>query len=230
MKTQRKHSIQHEVIIVFGVLLLGIGTGTAWWSWRKATPVTVTQQPIPSQVNKSPTFTIPEGNQAEIQKLPVAKIPETAVPSPTIQLQPQAYWLAVEGQQIRLIPQVITVEKGASQEVALTAALNNLLETPHTHSFSSTIPAGTKLLSLRVTKAGISVNLSREFSSGGGSTSMTYRVAQILYTASSINPKANVFISIEGKLLNENYPLGGEGLVLSSPITRQQFAKDFSIS
>ncbi len=218
MKTQHNHSIHREVIISCGVLLLCVAGGTAWWSWR-ASLVPVTRQPISSQMKKSDILTIPE-----------TVVPSPKVPPSAIQLQPQVYWLAVDGEQIRLIPQIITVQEGTSQEVALTAALNNLLKNPQTTSLSSTIPAGTKLLSLRVTKAGIHVNLSREFSSGGGSTSMTYRVAQVLYTASSINPKANVFISVEGKLLNENYPLGGEGLVLTSPITRQQFAKDFSIS
>jgi spore germination protein GerM len=56
---------------------------------------------------------------------------------------------------------------------------------------------------------------------------MIYRVAQILYTATSINPQAPVFLSIAGKPLNDNYPLGGEGLTLEYPLTRQQFNQDF---
>lgn len=57
---------------------------------------------------------------------------------------------------------------------------------------------------------------------------MIYRVAQVLYTAaSSLNPQAPVFLSIEGKPLNNDYPLGGEGLILEYPLTRQQFKQDF---
>ena len=59
---------------------------------------------------------------------------------------------------------------------------------------------------------------------------MIYRVAQVIYTASSINTKAKVYIYVEGKLLDEDYPLGGEGLVFNEPLTRQQLIKDFSIN
>jgi spore germination protein GerM len=59
---------------------------------------------------------------------------------------------------------------------------------------------------------------------------MIYRVAQVVYTASSIDPNAKIYLSIEGELLDENYPLGGEGIVLTEPVTRQQLVEDFSIS
>jgi spore germination protein GerM len=71
------------------------------------------------------------------------------------------------------------------------------------------------------------VDLSREFSQGGGSASMIDRVAQVLYTVTSLDPTAKVYLSIEGQLLDENHPLGGEGVILQQPLTRQQFAVDF---
>lgn len=80
---------------------------------------------------------------------------------------------------------------------------------------------------MHTTEDGIYVNLSQEFTQGGGSSSMIYRVAQVLYTATSIDPQAPVFISIAGQPLNQNYPLGGEGLLLDYPLTRQQFAQEF---
>lgn len=59
---------------------------------------------------------------------------------------------------------------------------------------------------------------------------MIYRVAQVVYTASSIDPKGQIFLFVEGKLLDENNPLGGEGIVLNQPITRQQLAEELSLS
>jgi spore germination protein GerM len=56
---------------------------------------------------------------------------------------------------------------------------------------------------------------------------MIYRVAQVLYTATSIDPQTPVFLSIEGQPLNDNYPLGGERLTLEYPMTRQQFNREF---
>jgi spore germination protein GerM len=58
---------------------------------------------------------------------------------------------------------------------------------------------------------------------------MIYRVAQVLYTATSLDPKAKVFLSVESQPLDENHPLGGEGLILRQPMTRQDFAQDFSL-
>jgi spore germination protein GerM len=92
---------------------------------------------------------------------------------------------------------------------------------------TSTIPKGTKLLSLKVRGDGVHVDLSPEFRSGGGSTSMIYRAAQVIYTSTSLDPNAKVFISVGGQSIDSNHPLGGEGLILQQPTTRAQFAADF---
>jgi spore germination protein GerM len=83
---------------------------------------------------------------------------------------------------------------------------------------------------LQVRSDGVHVDLSKEFRAGGGSTSIVYRVAQVIYTASSLDPDAKVFVSIEGQSIDEKHPLGGEGLTLRQRITRSQFAADFSIA
>jgi len=51
---------------------------------------------------------------------------------------------------------------------------------------------------------------------------MSSRVAQVLYTATSLQPNAKVWIDIEGKPLEV---LGGEGLLLEQPLTRESFEK-----
>ena len=112
--------------------------------------------------------------------------------------------------------------------MAIQAALEMLLAGPKQGTDDVTaIPAGTRLLSLEVLPQGIYIDLSDDFAQGGGSSSMTTRVAQILYTATSLEPEAGVFLSVEGQPLDENSPLGGEGLVLAQPLTRAQFVKDF---
>jgi spore germination protein GerM len=249
MKTQHTHPINKEILIGLTLAVVGVAGGTAWWTWQVTAPTADNQQPTATQpTNLPPATPLPQVSPAPIQIPSTTTSPNTLTaplqkpttparvyqPKPKITtqvvgLQPQAYWLTVEGEKINLVAHKVAVKPGVSTEVALTTAFQNLLSSPHPANFSSTIPEGTRLLGLQVTDDGIYVNLSQEFTQGGGSSSMIYRVGQVLYTATSIDPQAKVFLSIEGKPLNEENALGGEGLVLRQPITRQQFVKDFSV-
>lgn len=221
MRTPNTHPVHREVIYGFALVTLMVAGGTGWWTWRTTKPTAVNQQPIATQPDKvNPQVVTPKVAQRLNPKLTTK----------AVQLQPQTYWLKVEDGKILLAPQQIVVQSGVTAEVALKAALNNLLANPKTANLSSTIPVGTRLLSLRVTPEGIYVDLSSEFSQGGGSTSMTYRVAQIIYTATSLDSQAQVFLSVNGQKIDEDHPLGGEGIILRQPTTRQQFAEDFELA
>jgi spore germination protein GerM len=148
-------------------------------------------------------------------------------PRRTTDLQPQVYWLQGEG---TLVPKKITINSGTTPEIALKDAFTQLLAQPQDSRLNTAIPEGTRLLSLKVTEQGVYVDLSREFAQGGGSTSMTHRIAQVIYTATSLNPAAKVYLSVEGQAIDEEHPLGGEGLILSQPTTRQKFTEDFPAS
>ncbi|MFN7850861.1 MAG: GerMN domain-containing protein, partial [Dolichospermum sp.] len=90
----------------------------------------------------------------------------------------------------------------------------------------TTIPQGTQLLGLKAENNDIHVNLSANFTTGGGSTSMMGRVGQVVYTATSLNPKAKVYIEVNGKPLEV---LGGEGVELQQPLTRESFQKNYPL-
>lgn len=191
--------------------------------------------------NKSPDFTptliglslllIGLAQITTIWTLQKAIIPNVSESSSVVEVQPakfspQLYWLKIVDNRIQLASRAThTVAK--SSELALKDAFEQLLARPKNFDLTTTIPRQTRLLNLHTTEDGIYVNLSQEFGQGGGSSSMIYRVAQVLYTATSINPQVPVFLSIAGQPLNQDYPLGGEGLLLDYPLTRKQFAQEF---
>ena len=141
---------------------------------------------------------------------------------------PQFYGLEIVGDRLTLVSKAIYT-RAASPEIALRDALTQLFSQSSDSELITTIPRSTRLLDLQLKNQDIYIDLSPEFALGGGSSSMIYRVAQVLYTATSIDPEASVFLSIEGQPLNENYPLGGEGLLLDYPLNRENLQQNFSL-
>jgi spore germination protein GerM len=144
------------------------------------------------------------------------------------QIRSQVYWLRSNQNKLTLVAKSLPSNtSGSTPQQVLTTTIQKLLSAQPHDDLTSTIPKGTKLLSLQVRSDGVHVDLSPEFRSGGGSTSMIYRVAQVIYTSTSLDPNAKVFISVSGQSIDNNHPLGGEGLILQQPTTRSQFAADF---
>ncbi len=157
----------------------------------------------------------------------------TPTPSPVQQEQQQTaqvYLVQAQDNKIQLVGRPVASTKTTNQnpKESLEEAFNRLLSgsTGADAGVSSSIPQGTKLRSLAVKNDTVSVDLSKEFTSGGGTASMQSRLGQVIYTATSLNPKAKVYISVEGKPLTE---LGGEGLTIDQPMTRQSFDADFQL-
>jgi spore germination protein GerM len=159
---------------------------------------------------------------------PVVKPNHFNAPAPTkapIEKSVQIYWLKTVGSEIKLTAAPVAVNE-AQPNVVLKAAFEKMLQGSTDPTLTSTIPANTKLQDLKIQPDGIHVDLSSEFTTGGGSTAMMGRVAQVIYTATTLDPNASVWISIDDKPLDV---LGGEGLVLDQPMTRQEFEQNFSL-
>lgn len=165
--------------------------------------------------------------------------PPVAIPVPEAgQLQPsenrlaneqnaEIFWLQDTGTGLKLVPQTVQVKAvGKSPNQVLEGAFQQLLAGPTEGTDSTTIPKGTKLLSVKQASDGIHVNLSEEFTTGGGSSSMMGRVGQVVYTATALDKNAKVYIEVDGKPLEV---LGGEGLELEQPLTRETFDKNYSL-
>ncbi len=161
---------------------------------------------------------------------PVTPTPSpTATPTetPTEEAQLSVYWLKSGEEKFSLTPAKITPKEPTENPAEqLTVALERLLEGPANADVASGIPDGTKLNTVKVKDDGVHVDVSKAFTVGGGSAAMQGRLGQLLYTASSLNPKESVWISIDGEPLTV---LGGEGLEVSQPMTRQEFQTEFSL-
>jgi spore germination protein GerM len=154
----------------------------------------------------------------------MSKSPDVVkVPNPTVavaQITVTAY--LIESRENKFVAVPIPV-KAKNNEEAIATALKDII-TEKKDNLYSAIPEDTKVLSLSINNNDIRLNLSKEFTTGGGSASMRGRLIQLLYTSTSLNPDANLYISVEGKPLED---LGGEGLEVSQPLRRQSFSLEF---
>jgi spore germination protein GerM len=201
----RQRSIPLSILAGFSAIVLIAGGGTAWWTWHN-----LKSQPTTPTTSEAPATSSPQ--------------PQTS-PAPAEQTV-QIYWLKNVENRIELTPSPATLKTTAQPNDILKAAFEQMLQGSPDPTLASTIPQGTKLRSLEVKSDGIHVDLSQEFTTGGGSASMTGRVGQVIYTATTLDPKAQVWISVEGKPLDV---LGGEGLLLDQPTTRESFGKNFTL-
>ena len=191
------------VIAGITIAALVVGGGASWLAYRTLTA---------SQTPPQPTVTPADPSAAQ---------------TPSQEQGAQIYWLSDINGRMQLSPTSIGLEKSTSEQESLEMAFEQLLTGPKNSSEMTTIPEGTKLLSLTTQKDGVHINLSQEFTAGGGSASMTGRLAQIVYTASSVDPQTQVWIDVEGKpleLLGE-----GEGLIVDRPMTRELFEENFEL-
>ena len=84
------------------------------------------------------------------------------------------------------------------------------------------VPDGTELLGLSIDKGIATVNLTSEFESGGGSASMSMRLAQVVFTLTQFPNVKGVQFALDGEPIEV---LGGEGIVIDQPLTRKSYAE-----
>ena len=99
--------------------------------------------------------------------------------------------------------------------------INELLSAPSkwekSKGFTSEIPQGTKLLSIRESSNSVMIDLSSDFESGGGAESTYMRIKQIIKTANSYT-STPTYLYINGKQVNV---IGGEGVMLKQPLNER---------
>ena len=223
---------------------LAAGGGIALWTANRSPNSAETHSSAPTTAPAlSPTpaespaviIPVPPPNPVEVPRLQTPQtLPQQALVSKSPQPKPlpeagaptvQVYWVKGGGK-FEAVPTKVAVKPADEPDTALEAAFNSLLAGPKDATVYSEIPQGTKLRSLSVKNDGVYVDFSANLLRAEGSTSMTGRLGQVIYTATSLKPNAKVWISVDGKPLEL---LGGEGLEVAQPSTRQSFDKNFPL-
>jgi len=114
--------------------------------------------------------------------------------------------------------QLVPVVRDTTEVDRLKDSINELLRGPSPEEESdgllSEIPRGTVLIDVKDNGEDIELNLSRRFSSGGG-TSLDTRLQQLSKTVTEVVGEKRVYLDIEGERLTT---AGGDGLEIKQPI------------
>ena len=148
----------------------------------------------------------------------------TSMPEPPGKITVRAYFfLGSFTDNAGLVPVLREVPK---TEAVGAAAMRVLLDGPNDPEMGArpamytAIPDGTRFLGLRIDSGIATVNLSREFESGGGSASVLGRLAQVVYTLTQFPTVQGVRFELDGTPVEV---FGGEGVVLSEPVGRDDY-------
>ena len=98
---------------------------------------------------------------------------------------------------------------------AVQQLLSGPTETESEAGLSSEIPKGTTLLGVKRADGDVELNLSKDFASSGGGTSLETRIEQLSRTVSTLAGSQKVYLDIEGERLSAT---AGDGLEIKQPI------------
>jgi spore germination protein GerM len=213
------------IIATLATVVLASGGAAAWFTWRALNPVTppVADFPPIEQPGSDVPTTPGDVGQTPTTPQPSQESPATA---PTAEASGQIFWVRDVDGRLTLSPEAVRLPGSTPEEQIQSAFQTLLAQSGPTEDAVTTIPDNTEVLDVNVESDGVHVDLSQAFTTGGGSTSMIGRLGQVVYTATSLDPDAPVWISVEGEPLTV---LGGEGIEVSQPMTRDDVSAAFDL-
>jgi hypothetical protein len=218
----------HRLLSVFAVAMLTIAVAGCGPSGALGTVPSAPPTPAPSADAGPPDMT-PEPSAAPSATPSATPSSGPASPTPTSAptqapgdtMVVRAYFVlggepGVEGlvPTLRDVPETPGVARAAMETLLRGDILADY------DSLSTAIPAGTRLLGLSIRDGVATVDLSREFESGGGSASAFRRLGQVVYTLTQFSTVRGVLFQVEGRTVTT---FGSEGIVLDGPQTRADY-------
>jgi spore germination protein GerM len=220
--TSRLSRLTSPILIIGMAAILaactpGIGAGGSIQPLPSASEPLVEPSGEPTPPSESPS---PSGQPAQT--------PSGASPTPAATTTVRAYFYLADraGGEPGLVP--VLREVPATKAVG-SAALRALLAGPtakersSTPAISTAVPQGVQLLGLSIKDRIATVNLSREFESGGGSASIIGRLAQVVYTVTQFPTVDAVRFQLDGEPVTV---FGGEGVLLEKPVGRVDYREE----
>ena len=222
---------RHHTLSVFTLSVIAIAAAACGPTGGLGTVPPVVRTPAPS-VDPGPPDMTPEPSDGPTPSAPPSQSPSadpgsTPRPTPTPTKAPvetmviRAYFVlegdvGVEGlvATLRDVPETTAVARSAMETLLSAEILGD------DDRLATAIPAGTRLLGLTIRDGIATVDLSREFESGGGSASAFRRLGQVVYTLTQFPTVRGVLFQVEGKTVTT---FGSEGIVLDGPQARDDF-------
>jgi hypothetical protein len=207
-------------------LVLLSGCGSATGDLGTVAPPGPTSQASLELPSSEPT---PGATQEPVASPGPSRPDRTPKPNPTLPPGPDNtivrvyYFLGSFTDNAGLTP--VLREVPSTQAVGA-AAITELLAGPNEAELGArpamytAIPAGTRFLGLSISGGIATVNLSREFESGGGSASVLGRLAQVVYTLTQFPTVQGVRFQLDGQ---PGEVFSGEGVVMSEPVGRDDY-------
>lgn len=150
---------------------------------------------------------------------PVATSATEPTPSPAQSRTVDVRVYFVRGEKLASVTRDVPFEapaRGAAAELIIGPT-----DAERTGGILTTIPPGTRVNSVAISKGTATVDLSKEFASGGGSLSMTLRVAQVVATMTEFPTVDRVAFKLDGEPVTS---IGGEGVIVDPPRTRDDIS------
>lgn len=204
---------------------------TPWWVWTIGAVVVVAAiaaavflagTPAEGPGSAGPSSGEVPGTGATSSVEPTATLPDEdgSTQTPPEPGKPQTVRLYfVRGEKLGVVSRQVPPTKAVA-----TAAAQQLLLGPtgveKSWGFSSEVPVGTDLLGVSIKDGTATVDLSGEFASGGGTLSVSLRLAQVVFTLTQFSTVDRVMFQMDGKTVGV---FTGEGVVLDGPQTRADY-------
>jgi germination protein M len=184
---------------------------------------TADEQPTPAPEDDEPDEA--PTSDAEDASEDTDTVDDEAATEPADTTAIRLYYVAPGGDTLgRAGPFLVSVERAIPSTPGIAqATLRELVDGPSAadetliDGIATSVPADTLVLGINIDDGLATVDLSREFESGGGSFSMFSRLAQVVYTATQFPTVDAVEFMLDGQPVTV---FSGEGIEIDGPATR----------